>query len=124
MLSIIHAVCRASVKADVQPIKTCNLCALNAVVAEISGGPLSFIRRQKKKKKTSLTQGSLNNFWKNLLSQPCVLVNREVLTLHLSTTIRFIIYLRESESFSSLTKVPDTRIFLIAGIFHSCHCAF
>lgn len=51
MLSIIHAVCRASVKADVQSIKTCNLCALNAVVAEISGGPLSFIRRQKKKKK-------------------------------------------------------------------------
>lgn len=59
MLSIIHAVCRASVKADVQPIKTCNLCALNAVVAEISGGPLSFIRRQKKKKKNQPDTGLL-----------------------------------------------------------------
>lgn len=60
----------------------------------------------------------------NLLSQPCVLVNREGLTFNPPTTICFIIYLRESESFCSFTKVPDTKIFLIAEIFHSCHYSF
>lgn len=60
----------------------------------------------------------------NLLSQPCVLVNREGLTFNPPTTICFIIYLRESESFCSFTKVPDTKIFLIAEIFHSCHNSF
>lgn len=99
MFSITHASCRLVSETMSSPW---NPCALNAaVVLEIEDA--HSVALEGRDLTSCLAPWATS---KNLLSQPCVLVNRGGLTHNLPTTTRSIIYLRESVGFLFFYESP------------------